>query len=111
MTPFGRTRAARWTAAVVGGTGAFCLVYHLVFYLLWRFLFGEEVWPWPRWSLYFLVIVPAVSAVMTVAFYLGAGITRKNLWIAAAIGALSLFGLFGFAAEVWKVMVQLGFHP
>ena len=101
----------RVAAAVVAALGAYCLTYHLVFYSLWRFLFGEEVWPWPRWSLYLLVAVPAVVALVSGGFLLIARVTKRNTWIAVAIGVLSLLGLFGYAAEVYKVMFQLGFRP
>lgn len=101
----------RALAAILVALGTYCLVYHLVFYSLWRFLFGEEVWPWPQWSLYFLVIVPAIVSLVSGGFLLFAGITKRNVWIAAGIGVLSLFGLFRYAAEVWKVMFQLGFKP
>jgi hypothetical protein len=111
MTTAGRIRIARCAAAVVVGAGSFCLAYHLVFFSMWRFLFGEEVWPWPEWSLYLLIILPAMVATVAVVFILAAGINKKNLWIAATVGAISLLGLFGYAGEVWKVMIDLGFHP
>jgi hypothetical protein len=111
MTTAGRIRIARCAAAVVVGAGSFCLAYHLVFFSMWRFLFGEEVWPWPEWSLYLLIILPAMVATVAVVFILAAGINTKNLWIAATVGAISLLGLFGYAGEVWKVMIDLGFHP
>jgi hypothetical protein len=111
MTSTGSTRVARCLAAVVAGVGTYCLAYHVVFFSLWRFLFGEEVWPWPEWSLYLLVILPAMVAVTAVVFFLVAGINRMNLLIAAVVCGLSLLGLFGYAGEVWKVMIKLGFHP
>jgi len=103
-----------WTralAAVVSALGTYCLIYHLVFYSLWRFLFGEDVWPWPQWSLWLLVIVPSVAALASAVFIIFAKVVRRNIWTAAAIGVLSLFGLFGYAAEVHKLMFQLGFQP
>jgi hypothetical protein len=102
---------SRALAAMVAALGTFCLFYHLVFYSLWRFLFGEEVWPWPQWSLYLLVILPAIVALVFGGLLLFARITKRNVWIAAGIGVISLFGLFRYAAEVWKVMFQLGFKP
>jgi hypothetical protein len=111
MTSTKRTRIARCLAALVAGLGTYCLAYHLVFFSLWRFLFGEEVWPWPRWSLYLLVFLPAILSVMAFVFLLVAGVNRKNLWIAAVVCGLSLLGLIGYAGEVWKVMIDLGFHP
>jgi len=101
----------RALAAVLVALGAYCFVYHLVFYSLWRFLFGEEVWPWPQWSLYLLVIAPAIVAVVSGGFLLFARITKRNVWVASGIGVLALFGLVRYAAEVWKVMFQLGFKP
>jgi hypothetical protein len=98
-------------AAVVAGVGTYCLAYHVLFFSLWRFLFGEEVWPWPEGSLYLLVILPAMVAVTAVVFFLVSGINRKNLWIAAVVFGLSLLGLFGYAGEVWKVMIKLEFYP
>jgi len=103
-----------WTralAAVVSALGTCCLVYHLVFYSLWRFLFGEDVWPWPQWSLWFLVIVPSVAALASAGFMILAKVEKRNFLIAAGIGVFSLFGLFAYAAEVHKVMFQLGFKP
>ena len=57
MTDSGSARRQRsvpiWARLATGGVvavGAFCLAYHLVFWFLWRFLFGEEVWPWPAWD-------------------------------------------------------------
>jgi len=101
----------RVITAVVAALGSFCLAYHLVFWFLWRFLFGEEVWPWPPWSLWLLVILPALFALATVVFLLFARVTRKNLWIAGGIGVLCLFGLLRYAPEVWKCIFQLGFKP
>ena len=101
----------RGAAAVVVAVGAYCLTYHLVFYSLWRFLFGEEVWPWPRWSLWLLVILPSVVALAAAVFLLLAKLTKRNTWIAAAVTTLSLVGLLRYAAEVWKVMFRLGFRP
>jgi hypothetical protein len=98
-------------AAIVTALGSYCLVYHVVFWFLWRFLFGEEVWPWPQWSLWFLVVVPSASALAAAGFMIFAKVEKRTIWIAVAIGALSLFGLLRYAAEVWKVMFQLGFKP
>ena len=58
-----------------------------------------------------LVAVPAVVALVSGGFLLIARVTKRNTWIAVAIGVLSLLGLFGYAAEVYKVMFQLGFRP
>ncbi len=101
----------RAPAAVVAALGTYCLTYHLVFYSLWRFFFGEEVWPWPRWSLYILVGLPTILALVSGGFYILARVTKRAAWIAVGIGALSLFGLLRYAAEVFKVMIQLGFRP
>ena len=101
----------RVIAAAVAALGSYCLAYHLVFWFLWRFLFGEEVWPWPRWSLYLLVALPGVVALGSAGFLLIAGVTKRNIWAAVVITALSLLGLFGYAGEVWKCMFQLGFRP
>jgi len=102
---------ARAAAALVSALGSFCLLYHLVFWFLWRFLFGEEVWPWPQWSLWLLVILPSFAALASAVFLFLAGVERRNVWIAVAVGALSLFGLLRYSGEVWKVMFQLGFKP
>lgn len=102
---------ARLATGAVVAVGAFCLAYHLVFWFLWRFLFGEEVWPWPAWSLWVLVILPSVIAVAAALFVVIARITQRNMWIAFGIVALALFGLLGYGGEVWKVMFQLGFRP
>jgi len=101
----------RAMVAVLTALGAYCLAYHLVFWFMWRFLFGEEVWPWPQWSLWILVVLPGVVASAASVFLLFTRITKRNLWIAVGIGVISLFGLFRYAAEVWKVMFQLGFKP
>jgi len=111
MTSLARSGLARVTAAVVVTIGVYCLAYHLVFYSLWRFLFGEDVWPWPPWSLWLLVALPAVPAVAAAAFVLAARLRPRNLWLAAGLGGLSLLGLLLYAAEVWKLIVRLGFHP
>ena len=51
-------------------------------------------------------------AILTAAvFLLLAKLTTRNAWIAAAITSLALVGLVQYAAEVWKVMFQLGFRP
>ena len=101
----------RAATAVVTVLGIYCLAYHMVFYCLWRFLFGEEVWPWPQWSLWLLVILPSVVALASAGFMIIAKVIRRNIWIAVCIGLLSLFGLFAYAAEVYKVIFQLGFKP
>lgn len=111
MTPLARQRVARAIAALIAAVGVFCLAYHLIFYLLWRLLFGEEVWPWPQWSLLVLVILPAAAAIASGVFMLVAPFTRRHISIAAAIGGLSLIGLFGYAARVWKLIFELGFRP
>ena len=102
---------ARAAAALVAALGSFCLAYHLVFWFLWRFLFGEDVWPWPQWSLWLLVIIPSLVALASAGFMIFARVEKRHIWIAVGIGVLSLFGLFRYAAEVWKVMFQLGFKP
>jgi hypothetical protein len=102
---------ARAAAALVSALGSFCLLYHLVFWFLWRFLFGEEVWPWPQWSLWLLLILPSLAALTSAAFMILGRVERRNAWIAVAICVLSIFGLFRYAGEVWKVMFQLGFKP
>ena len=102
---------ARVAAAAVTAVGSFCLVYHLVFWFLWRFLFGEEVWPWPQWSLWFLVILPGLAALASCVFLLFARFTNRNLWMAGGIVVLSLFGLFRSTTVVWKCLFQLGFKP
>jgi hypothetical protein len=102
---------SRIAAGLVCGLGTFCLVYHLTFYSLWRFLFGEEVWPWPQWSLVLLVAVPAVAALVACIFLLVAAPTTKHAWIAAVVASLSIFGLIRYTGEVWKVMIELGFRP
>ena len=101
----------RLTSAVVGALGTFCLTYHLVFWFLWRFLFGEDVWPWPQWSLWLLVILPGLVALASSVFLLFARITKRNLWIGGGITVLGLFGLLRYTAEVWKCLFQLGFKP
>jgi hypothetical protein len=102
---------ARAGIAIVAAIGSFCLVYHFVFWFLWRFLFGEDVWPWPQWSLWFLVVVPSLAALAAAVFLLLAKITRRNIWIAVGLCSLSLFGLLRYAGEVHKVLFQLGFRP
>ena len=102
---------ARLATAPVIAVGTFCLLYHLVFWFLWRFLFGEEVWPWPTWSLWLLVVIPSIAALATAGFIFFAKAKKKHIWIAVGVGLLSLFGLIRYAAEVWKVMFQLGFRP
>jgi hypothetical protein len=97
--------------AVASLIGSFCLAYHLVFWFLWRFLFGEEVWPWPQWSLWLLVVLPGLVALASCVFLLFARVTKRNLWIAGGIVALALFGLLRYTAEVWKCLFQLGFKP
>lgn len=111
MTSATRLLIFRVVAAVVCGAGTFCLTYHLTFYSLWRFFFGEEVWPWPQWSLILLVTLPAVAALTVCGFLIVAAPGGKNGWIAGIVGALSIFGLIRYASEVWKVMVELGFRP
>jgi len=101
----------RVAAATTSALGAFCLAYHMVFYSLWRFLFGEEVWPWPPWSLWLLVILPMSIALAAAGFFLFARVAKRNLWIAGGIGVLCLFGLIRYAGEVWKCLFQLGFRP
>ena len=102
---------ARAATAFVAALGSFCLAYHLVFWFLWRFLFGEEVWPWPQWSLWILVILPSLAALAAAGFMILGRAEKRSLWIAVGIGVLSIFGLFRYAGEVWKVMFQLGFKP
>jgi hypothetical protein len=102
---------ARLVAAPIAALGAYSLVYHFVFWFLWRFLFGEEVWPWPQWSLWLLVIVPTALALAAAAFLIVARVETKNIWIAVALGMLAVLGLFGYATEVWKLMFKLGFTP
>lgn len=102
---------ARLATAPVFAVGTFCLLYHFVFWFLWRFLFGEDVWPWPNWSLWLLVVIPSIAALATAGFIIFAKVKNKNIWIAGGVGLLSLFGLIRYAAEVWKVMFQLGFRP
>ena len=111
MTSAARLLIFRIGAAVVCGVGTFCLIYHLTFYSLWRFFFGEEVWPWPQWSLMLLIAVPAAAAFVVCGFLLVAAPSGKNGWIAGIVGALSIFGLIRYATEVWKVMIELGFRP
>jgi hypothetical protein len=111
MMPTARARLLRIAAAAVAGLGTFCLSYHFVFYSLWRFLFGEEVWPWPPWSLWLLVVLPVVAGVAAAAFVLAARRSPRNLWLAAVLAALALLGLLRYAVQVWKLIVQLGFHP
>lgn len=101
----------RLTAAAAAVLGSFCLAYHLVFWFLWRFLFAEDVWPWPQWSLWLLVILPGLAALASCVFLLFARFTKRNLWIAVGIGVLSLFGLLRYGGEVWKCLFQLGFKP
>ena len=101
----------RVAAAAVTALGSFCLVYHSVFWFLWRFLFGEEVWPWPQWSLWLLVILPGLVALASGVVLLLARVTKRDLWIAGGIVVLSLFGLLRYATEVWKCLFQLGFKP
>ena len=101
----------RVITAVVAVLGSFCLAYHLVFWFLWRFLFGEDVWPWPRWSLWVLVVLPTLMALASGVFLLLARVTKRHLWIAGGIALLSLFGLLRYAGEVWKCMFRLGFMP
>lgn len=101
----------RLATAVVAALGTFCLTYHLIFWFLWRFLFGEDVWPWPRWSLWVLVVLPTLMALASGVFLLLARVTKRHLWIAGGIALLSLFGLVRYAGEVWKCMFQLGFRP
>lgn len=102
---------ARLLTAPVLAIGSFCLVYHFIFWFLWRFLFGEEVWPWPQWSLWLLMMMPSIAALAAVVFALIARLERKQIWIAAGIGLLSLFGLIRYAAQVWKLIFHLGFKP
>ena len=102
---------ARLVTAPIFAIGSFCLVYHFVFWFLWRFLFGEEVWPWPQWSLWLLMLMPSLAAVAVVVFALIAKLDKKMVWVAAAVGLLSLFGLIRYAAQVWKLIFQLGFKP
>ena len=101
----------RLITAAVAALGTFCLIYRLVFWFLWRFLFGEDVWPWPGWSLWVLVILPALMALASGAFLLLAKVTKRDLWIAGGIALLSIFGLVRYAGEVWKCLFQLGFMP
>ena len=103
-----------WIRAAAGATsalGVFCLSYHLLFYSFWRALFGEEVWPWPQWSLWLLVVLPGSVALASCVFLFFAKFTKRNLWIAGGITALSLFGLVRYGTEVWKCLFQLGFKP
>jgi hypothetical protein len=101
----------RLIAAVVALLGSFCLAYHLVFWFLWRFLFGEEVWPWPQWSLWLLVVLPGLVAFASCVFLLFVRVTKRNLLIAGGIVLLALFGLLRYTTEVWKCLFQLGFKP
>jgi hypothetical protein len=111
VSPATRAGIVRAIAAIVTVLGLFCLVYHLLFYALWRFLFGEEVWPWPGWSLVLLVALPAAAAFAGALFMAIARLTARNSWIGGALVILSLFGLVAYAGRVWKLIVQLGFHP
>lgn len=111
MTPAARLRVARAVAAVIAAIGTYCLAYHLLFYGFWRFLFGKEVWPWPLWGRWVLVLVPGACAVAAAAFFVTAELGRRNSWIAGLISALSVYGLLRYAGEVWKVMFELGFRP
>jgi hypothetical protein len=101
----------RLLAAPICAVGVFCLVYHFFFWFFWRFLFGEEVWPWPQWSLWVLVCMPSIAALAAAGVAVLARLEKRNTWIVGGIGLLSLFGLVRYAAEVWKVMFQLGFKP
>ncbi len=111
MTAVARERLLRAAAAVTVALGLFCLAYHLLFYLMWRFLFGEEVWPWPLLSLVLLIALPAAAAVAGAIFTALARLTTRNVWIGGALAALSLLGLLAYAGRVWKLIFQLGFHP
>jgi len=101
----------RVIAAAAAALGSYCLAYHLVFWFSWRFLFGEDVWPWPQWSLWLLVILSGLVALASGVFLLFARFTKRNLWIGGGITVLGLFGLLRYAAEVWKCLFQLGFKP
>ena len=102
---------ARLVVAPVLAIGVFCLVYHFFFWFFWRFFFGEDVWPWPQWSLWLLVVTASAAALAVVAFALLAKPDKRNTWIAVGIVLLSLFGLIRYAAQVIKLMFQLGFKP
>jgi hypothetical protein len=104
-------RIARAIAAVVAAVGTFCLTYHLLFYGLWRFLFGKEVWPWPLWGRWVLVVIPALFAIASAVFFAAARLDRRNSWIAGVISALAVYGLLRYGGEVWKVLFELGFRP
>jgi type VI protein secretion system component VasK len=102
---------ARLASAPIIALGTFCLAYHLVFWFFWRFLFGEEVWPWPPWSVWLLVSVPAVLAIAATVFLIAAKVKTPNLWIALGIALLAVFGLLAYGTQVWKLMFKLGFAP
>jgi hypothetical protein len=101
----------RLVLAPVIALGVFSLTYHLVFWFFWRFLFGEEVWPWPQWSLWLLVGVPTVLAIAAALFVIVAKLDTRNVWTAVGIGLLALFGLLGYGTQVWNLMFKLGFVP
>ena len=102
---------ARLVVAPVVAAGAFCLVYHFFFWFFWRFMFGEEVWPWPQWSLWILVVLPSIAALAAAVFLVFAKSDTRNVWIASGLGLASLFCLVLYAARVWKLIFELGFKP
>lgn len=111
MNPAGRLLLARTGAAMAAAAGIFCLAYRTIFFILWRFLFGEEVWPWPAWSLWVLVILPSVLGLAAALFMTMAPVRKAMVGAAAALLALAGLGLLGYAPQVWKLIVTLGFHP
>jgi hypothetical protein len=55
--------------------------------------------------------MPSIAALAAAGVAVLARLEKRNTWIVGGIGLLSLFGLVRYAAEVWKVMFQLGFKP
>jgi hypothetical protein len=95
----------------VAGIGCFCLVYHLGFALLWKLLFGSDVWPWPLWGRT-LVFALALGAGGWAAFFVALFRPgpRRTLLLWAVL-ALALVGLVAWGAQTYTLLFELSFAP
>jgi hypothetical protein len=110
MSPLQR-RVVRGFASLPVLCGMYCATYHWLFYALWALVFGDSVWPWPRWSLYMLVVVPGAAAAGAWLYVLFAPCRGRSAVILVVLVAVSTTGLVLYASQVVKCMFQLGFAP
>jgi len=95
----------------VTAPGIFCFCYHLLFYLFWRLLFGEEVWPWPQWSRILLLVAALAGGGAAAAFVAFAHLEGRRLYGAALLVLVSIYSLFAYTLEVKDCLFRLGFAP